>query len=269
MVKVYISGGENRQSIICDGVKMSKDKLKKLYGSKTSVEFCSSANQQIDIVLVPDGVDSPSNSTLKKIGKNTQMMQWSAFLKKYPLAGCGGRVSKKKKSSRKGGAGEKEDKNEKVKEVSDEDVEEEEEKVGGATKSKSKARTSTTKSKKASAKTSTKTSTKSKSTRSKSGGNVAPILILQFDKKEAAKENNGMKIIGFVPVTENMNNIIAWTGDNVKKSSKSSNENTVEGLIEEIKKRGGIVIDLRTQNETKTVLPATASKTQYVMYTLT
>ncbi len=86
MVNVYISGGAGRQSVVDDGKRIPKAMLA-AFASKMNpnLHFQTSPNHQTDVVLLPNGVSRPSQTTLSKLrpSKNVKFLQWTVFKAMY------------------------------------------------------------------------------------------------------------------------------------------------------------------------------------------
>ena len=79
---VYISGGKDHQSVYEDGERLTKPILKKRL-KKYKIKVQSSANKETEVVIIPDEVKRPSDSTLALISEDTPIMKWLDFKEKY------------------------------------------------------------------------------------------------------------------------------------------------------------------------------------------
>jgi hypothetical protein len=77
---VYISGGPGRQSVVDEhGHVLSKATIRTMFRKSKKYVIQKGANLSTDIVVIPDHVTTPSDSTRRKVRSGVRIMTWSQF----------------------------------------------------------------------------------------------------------------------------------------------------------------------------------------------
>lgn len=82
---IYISGGSDRQSVKdSNGTRLPKGLLKSRL-ARHGVNLMEYASHATEMVVLPDGVDRPSKSTMDKVRANVPSLQWTEFITQYNI----------------------------------------------------------------------------------------------------------------------------------------------------------------------------------------